>query len=130
MKSSSSWLWLFDEKRKRDDMFFDICQLCFANVTSFFELSFVFCRIIINQLLSRVTIRFFNWKLFSKRYQSWESLGLFGAKLYWRICGSENEPVEYFENVQANAQDNGKCTKNIYPTIESAKMSLLNVVLT
>jgi hypothetical protein len=129
MKSSSSWLWLFDEKRKRDDTFFDMSAVfCECNV--FFELSFVFCRIIKNQLLSRVTIRFFNWKLFSKRYQSWESLGLFGAKLYWRICGSENEPVEYFENVQANAQDNGKCTKNIYPTIESAKMSLLNVVLT
>jgi hypothetical protein len=38
----------------------DRCHLCFASVTSFFKLSFVFCGIIINQLLSQINnIRFF-----------------------------------------------------------------------
>jgi hypothetical protein len=44
---------------------------CECNVF-FFELSFAFCGIIINQLLSQV-------KLFSKRHQTRGSLGLFGG---------------------------------------------------
>jgi hypothetical protein len=33
------------EERKKEEAFFDSCQLCFVTVTSFFELSFVFCGI-------------------------------------------------------------------------------------
>jgi hypothetical protein len=48
-----------EDRAKRDDTFFDRCQ-CFASVTSFCGLSFVFCGIIINQLLLQVNnIRFF-----------------------------------------------------------------------
>jgi hypothetical protein len=44
MESWSSWLWLFDDrrKRKRDDAFFDKCELYFASVMTVFLVEFRF----------------------------------------------------------------------------------------